>query len=338
MTSIHRALGACALSLSAPFAHATPCPYTAAAIPMAGGYMNTATAINADGQVTGWIATTKLSGMVGYLTAPDGLTAVVAFDGAQASGLSADARVVGQLAGATQSFVTGPGGQGTRMLDTLGGSLSIGMGVNAAGVVVGLATDIDGTAHGFVTGPDGQGIAALATPELQSLDARAINEDGRVVGQASTLEPQDHAYLTGANGQGMKDLGTLGGDQSEAYALNAAAEVAGVAKTSKGKFHAFLTEANGGRMRDIAPNSASSAATGVNASGQVVGWTADRESARRAFVTGAHGSDLQDLNAITSGLPAGTFLSQAQGINDAGQVVVVDAQHRSWVLTPACGR
>ena len=61
-------------------------------------------------------------------------------------------------------------------------------------------------------------------------------------------------------------------------------------------------------------------AYGINDAGQVVGYSDTAAGDQHAFITGPNGVGMTDLNSLVS-LPGGTVLTDAQGINNLGQVV-----------------
>jgi len=66
-----------------------------------------------------------------------------------------------------------------------------------------------------------------------------------------------------------------------------------------------------------------SMATGINDAGQVVGYSTKAVGAESyAFITGPGGVGMTDLNSIVS-LPDRLTLSQAQGINNSGQIIAL---------------
>ena len=121
----------------------------------------------------------------------------------------------------------------------------------------------------------------------------------------------------------MRELGTLGGDFSYPSALNDAGQVAGSAETAEGVWHAFITGPDGTGMRDLGTlGGGSSGASDFNDAGQIVGGADTTEGIRHAFITGPGGTGMMDFNSLVD-LPVGTVLTEATGINNAGQVVAI---------------
>ena len=121
----------------------------------------------------------------------------------------------------------------------------------------------------------------------------------------------------------MTDLGTLGGEYGSANGINATGQVVGWSYTTDHEGHAFITGPNGAGMTDLGTLEGQSQALGINDAGQVVG--AGYSFARGgsyAFVTGPDGAGLTDLNSLVS-LPDGSSITQANAINNLGQIVVV---------------
>ena len=66
----------------------------------------------------------------------------------------------------------------------------------------------------------------------------------------------------------------------------------------------------------------SSGAFDINDAGQVVGYSDTAEGSRHAFITGPNGAGMTDLNSLVH-LPYGVVLTDAYGINNAGQVIAL---------------
>lgn len=195
-------------------------------------------------------------------------------------------------------------------LGTLGGSSSQALSLNAAGVVAGWSSTLDGPTHAFLF--SGGGLLDLGTlPGGSNSFAQGINNAGQVVGYADTGVGFQHAFLY-SNGQ-MQDLGTLPfGRFSSAQAINTLGQIAGNSDTVDGTFHAFLY--TGGMMTDLGllPGGKYSDAYALNDQGQVVGQAATGANANHAFLYS--GGTMQDIDSSSSPY------SIAYAINNAGQV------------------
>jgi probable HAF family extracellular repeat protein len=115
----------------------------------------------------------------------------------------------------------------------------------------------------------------------------------------------------------VTDLGTLGGSgTAQAFAINEAGQVVGYATAASLKYHAFLWD--DGVMTDLGtlPTGSTSRALGLNDDGQVVGFAFDGSAAG-----GAHNHAFLWENGVMTDLFPEPAHSQANAINDAGQVV-----------------
>jgi probable HAF family extracellular repeat protein len=255
-------------------------------------------------------------------------------------------------------------------LGTLGED-SYGIGINASGQVTGGATAPDGNEHAFLY--TGGVLKDLGTAGVASAGT-GINDRGQVVGTYSTASG-GFLYADGvlsdlgliSNGAGMQpsginatgqvagtvyysntahaflhsagqntDLGSIGGDWAMALGINDSSQATGVALTSFGTTHAFLYS---GTMSDLgtlgtSPDLLNSSGKGINNLGQVVGYSELLQfGLNRAFLyTEGKMYDLNDL--VVSGL-GGATLTEALGINDAGQIVV-NACVPSEFVVPTC--
>jgi probable HAF family extracellular repeat protein len=250
-----------------------------------------------------------------------------------------------------------------RLLGTLGGPLSVAMGLNDRGDVVGWSLDAGGVqrpvlysggrwtdlaaplgsfargvanavnATGQVTGQvgghafvyDGLGLRELSVGNTsEGLD---INDRGMVVGGA--VMPGDVVRRPFVHADGVTTLlPSLGGTFGQALAVNNAGQVVGYSYTAGGELLPFLY--SGGRMSALA-DSGFGQAFDINERGWVVGtydfgaflW---RDGVRR------------DLNELVAPDQAGRWtLLSAQGINEGGQIVGYGLFHgylRGFVATP----
>jgi probable HAF family extracellular repeat protein len=133
------------------------------------------------------------------------------------------------------------------------------------------------------------------------------------------------------NGISIADLGTLGGAESFAMAINTYSEIVGGADTADGKEHAFLY-ANG-QMYDLGQGQANA----INDDGRVVGET----DAPVAFLWDGEMHDLNGMIAAKDPLRAKVHLTDAQAINNRGEIVAEDCSTASttstceiFILTP----
>lgn len=204
-----------------------------------------------------------------------------------------------------------------------GGSASEATGINATGDVVGSATTANGVTHAFLY--SGGVMKDLGTlPGGATSYATAINDAGQITGWSDTLQPNtsypfpEHAFLY--SGGVMRDLGNISGSGqfvnfSRGYAINASGQVVGWSIDDNFATHAFLY--SGGRMSDLGTLGGSeSRARGISDSGTVVGWSfTSGDAATHAFQVKA-GAGMTDLGTLT-----GNTASNAAAINKDGQIV-----------------
>jgi len=237
-------------------------------------------------------------------------------------------------------------GVGVQDLSPLFGSDTFANGINASGVIVGTSY-VNGQAHGtiwngagstdlgagiFVTGINDAGVVvggnshafSFANGAYRDLgvlqaggwsSASGINQNGAVVGDAG-VGSGFRGFIWTA-GTGMQPIGDLGGGTSHATGINNSGAVVGSASLANGYEHAFL--AMGGALTDLGTlGGGSSFAYSINNGGSVVGysWLASGQNTH-AFIY--QNGFMLDLNSL---LPSGSGweLTEAYGINDAGQV------------------
>jgi probable HAF family extracellular repeat protein len=235
----------------------------------------------------------------------------------------------------------------------VGGSRSEAFAINAVGVAVGAAIDIDGRSQGFAyeqfvqsfgEDTDGRGINSpgqivgtqggyatvwkggsaerLGTLGGAESAGFAINDLGYVTGASLTNDGQSHAFL--ASGGNLIDLGALGGTWSAGYGINGSGQIAGSAETVRGDTHAFVWDEKTG-MRDLGTiGGRDSRAMAINSSGLVAGASTDSARYFHATVWTASGL-ATDIGTL------GGAHSYAYGLNDAGYAVgwSFDGQGRS---------
>jgi probable HAF family extracellular repeat protein len=271
--------------------------------------------------------------------------------------------------GERHAFITSINGQ---MIDlgTLGGSYSIGNGINASGQVTGVAqsplgyhafvtnngvmgdlgvltlagngindsgqvTGTDSYSKAFVTNSSGQ-MVSLGTLTNGGLGfGAAINAYGQVVGGSQVSNGSYHAFITNSNEQ-MVDLGTLGGSRSAGFGVNSSGQVTGYAATASGDNHAFITSLNG-QMTDFGTlGGVWGEGNGINDLGQVVGRSLTTNGSIHAFVT--DNGVMRDINSLLSSNIGNLVLTDATSINDAGQItgyaVNANGLFSVFLLTP----
>jgi len=204
-------------------------------------------------------------------------------------------------------------------IGTLGGAPSLGLAINAAGIVTGvsyLSSGPHGGVHAFRYGVGGIVDVGVLPPHNFSW-GYGINDNGMIVGGSFVDEggPVAHAFLA-EGALALSDLGTLGGDFSFAYDINNVMLITGEASNQANETHAFIWSP--GNMRDIGTLAGGNRSVGrsINERGQVAGEsTFGRRDATLAFrFTEADG--MVSLGALPGG-----FSSSGYGINNAGQVV-----------------
>jgi probable HAF family extracellular repeat protein len=233
-------------------------------------------------------------------------------------------------------------------LGTLPGDTnSTAYGINDAGNVVGATDNGMGAHHPFLWQ---NGVMTNLDPNGGT--ATAINDAGQVTGAATEA-------VLWQNGQ-MYDLGNLGGNSSLGRAINSNGQVAGQSyRRNDDEFHAFswtpsTPHGTTGKMTDLGTLKLggtinNSDAYGINDAGDVVGWSGiDLAVSLHAFYWPGKGS-IQDLNSLIPANPPGfSFLQNATGINDGGQIAgwgyssastpQTGQIDRAFLLTPVGGQ
>ena len=151
----------------------------------------------------------------------------------------------------------------------VGGSRSEAFAINAVGVAVGAALDVEGRSQGFAYEEFVQSFG-------QDTEARGINSTGQIVGTQG-------GYATVWKGGSAESIGTLGGAESTGLAINDLGYVTGAGLRADGQGHAFL--AADGKLIDLGTlGGASSAGYGINGNGQVAGSAQTARGDTHAFV------------------------------------------------------
>jgi probable HAF family extracellular repeat protein len=169
---------------------------------------------------------------------------------------------------------------------------------------------------------------------LGDVTVYGINDSDQIVGVNDDFGTSLFGHALLFSGGATIDLGTGPGSYGEAYAINQGGVMAGYSANG----HAQKITYSGGTAvwTDLGtlggPNSAS---LGINDSGTIVGYSDVSSGTQHAFIT--VGGAMTDLNAL---LPAGSpwTLNFATGINDSGQICGIGAvggQEQAFRLTPA---
>lgn len=217
------------------------------------------------------------------------------------------------------------------LLSGMDGSDSYATAINNSGTVAGMAVTASDQGHPFTYG--GGVMRDLGLPDRAVWgSAYGVNANGQVAGYSLDAAGRFSAFVW-SDRDGYVMIGGLGGRSSYAMAINDRGDVAGHALTGSGYAHAFLY--SDGVLRNLGTlGGNASYAYGVNAYGAVVGYSLLQDGLMRAFLY--DGSVMLDLNTAL-GADSAWELTQAYGINDAGQIVgagMLDGKEHGFLLTP----
>jgi probable HAF family extracellular repeat protein len=312
-----------------------------------------ATGINANGQASGMV-TVAGGGMVAASSSPGGTLQPVAVPSGASSSFATSINGAGAVAGnfssptvTQEAFHSSAGGAvplGFLAVNGVSGSYSQANGINDGGQVVGTGGLPSGVNRAFIsTSGTLTMIAPLGSsnPGTSALSnwANGINNAGTVVGTSEIVPGGlQQAFFTAPSGSpvSLATRNSGGNFQSStagmAIANNGDIVGYGVVGSSE---HAFYAPDAGGPLVDLGTlaNASSSMALAVNNNGLVVGT-----SGGRAFLWGAS-AGINDLNLLISPAnQANWVLTEATGINDAGQISGegdFDGVLHGFVLTPS---
>lgn len=235
-----------------------------------GSTMSSVSAINATGDVAGWMRTS--AGDFAFLLTFGGTLTVIAppagMNAAFATGINVGGAVVGYAAtnpdpyGATvRAFYYG-GGTAV-VLPTLSGT-SQANSIRDDGTVVGYSYDaarvqhaVEWTYNATTTSWTITRLPGSANTTTEANDATAISNTGKIAGggcpnlTATGCSSGSRAYFWGSDVTTPTVLGTLGGNVSAAYGVNDAGDIAGWSRTSVGLQHAFFSASGSGVLTDL---------------------------------------------------------------------------------------
>lgn len=288
-----------------------------------GGATSVAFQINNQGEAVGWAQT--LNGDTHAFSALAGSTLQDLSPASASDNYAYGVNNKGQIAGTT--YVAGqPNGTiltQSNVIDLGAGSFALS--INDSGQVAG------GNGHAEVYANGGATDLGTLTGGTWSA-AYDINNSGTVAGTSDTASGAFRGFVWSA-ATGMTALGTFGGMNSYAMGINDAGAVTGFASLASGYEHAFID--TGGNLTDLGTlGGGSSFAYGINDSDSVVGYSWLPDGTDHAFVW--IDGTMFDLNSLIPS-DSGWVLSQAFGINDAGQIVgtgIFDGQSEAFRLDP----
>jgi probable HAF family extracellular repeat protein len=254
-----------------------------------GSTMSSASAINANGDIAGWMRTSSgdsafllpLVGTLKVIAPPAGMTA------AYATGINVHGAVVGYAMtnpdpnhDLTRAFYYGGGT--TVALPSLSGT-SQANSISDDGTVVGYSFDAPnasyprGVQRAVEWRYDGSNwqitrLPSSANTTTEANEATAINKSGMIAGvgcpnlSSTGCSPGARAYFWASDATTPTVLGTLGGNISAAYGVNDAGDIAGWSWTSHGLQHAFFSAFGSGVLTDLGSlvNNGSSSAAGLS--------------------------------------------------------------------------
>jgi len=291
-------------------------------------------AINTSGQVTGSVGTRAFVWQAGHFIDLGTLggeysVGLAINDAGQVAGYSTKAD------GHYRAFLWSGGTMSD--LGTLGADYSAGYAIDSLGRVGGSSMTADGRSHAFVwSAGTMRDLGTLGGDQPGwTTTAQGLNAAGQVVGYSYIASGDFRAFRMA--GGPMQDMGTLGGDWSQAYAINASGTITGQAYVPHNIVaHAFTSR--GGAMTDLGALYQYSSGLAINGHGVVVG-SANVRSRGTLMVYHAVVFTKTGPVDLNGALPRGSgwVLSEASGINDAGQIVGygrVNGVDHGFVLTP----
>jgi probable HAF family extracellular repeat protein len=165
--------------------------------------------------------------------------------------------------------------------DVPGASRTYGMGINAAGDVVGAYADSSGV-HGFLFRANR--FTTIDPPGAKSAYAVGINDSGQIAGWFVTKDQHNHAFLFDASGFTILDL--PGASDTVAQGINNAGEIVGFYKSGGTKAFKW---SNGNFATIDAPGALSTTLSGIDNLRHVVGVYRDFAQNDHSFIQNGEG-------------------------------------------------
>ena len=226
-------------------------------------------------------------------------------------------------------------------LGTLGGTESLGGGLNASNQVIGSALTASGETHAFIWTPGGtDGVAG--NPQMKDLgtlggsnsQADGINRSSQITGYSDvsvTGKVQEHAFLY--TGGTMNDIGKLlsGLPNSFGYGINNSGHVAGTAyNAGYSQPHAFFY--NGTTAVDIGSlGGLGATALGINDGDRIVGYYDTANSASHAFQY--FGGTMTDLGTLGGDYSYGIGINNSNVVVGGSYMDVNNSIYRAFIWT-----
>jgi len=198
-------------------------------------------------------------------------------------------------------------------IDFPGAPTTLALGINDAGLIVGIYFDTSGIEHGFLK--SGSSLTPIDVPGSTFTQVDGINDVGQIVGGFGDSTGFRHGFLK--SGSSFTQLDVPGATVfTEAIGINDAGLIVGAFSDTPGVEHGFLKSGSSYTAIDV-PGAVTTDVLGINDAGQIVG--------RFGFGTGEPGFRFGFLNSgssfTTIDFPGGARAIQANGIDAAGRIV-----------------